>query len=170
MKIYTKTGDKGTTSLYSGERVEKDSIRVEAYGTIDELDSALGLARAFSETKEVRETILMVQKMLWNVMAEVATLGEQKPRIASQDVEAIEKTIDQLEAGLPPLTHFIIPGDTRGAAALDLSRTVARRAERQLWRLARQEQVSETVLVLINRLSDLCFVLARVETGRGEGA
>ena len=169
MKIYTKTGDKGTTSLYSGERVEKDSIRVEAYGTIDELDSALGLARAFSETAEVREAVLAVQKLLWNVMAEAATLGGQ-PRITPQEVAAVEKTIDRWEADLPALTHFIIPGDTRGAAALDLARTVARRAERQLWKLARQEPVSETLLVLINRLSDLCFVLARGESERGEDA
>lgn len=170
MKIYTKTGDKGTTALYSGERVNKDSVRVEAYGTIDELDSTLGMARAFAENGQVRETILAVQKMLWNVMAEVATIGPKEPRITQHDVELIEKTIDTYDASLPPLTHFIVPGDTKGAACLDLARTVARRAERQLWRLTRQEELNETVLVLVNRLSDLCFVLARVEAGTGEGA
>lgn len=169
MKIYTKTGDKGATSLYSGERVAKDSPRVEAYGTIDELDSALGLARALCTVPDVKVAIYDVQKLLWAVMAEVATSGGQ-PRITAADVEAVEKTIDRFDAALPPLTAFLIPGDTPGAAALDLARTVARRAERQLWRLARDEAVGEAVLVLVNRLSDLCFVLARAELeGRGRG-
>lgn len=162
MKIYTKTGDKGETSLYSGERVPKDSPRVEAYGTIDELDSALGMARALCAKEEVRAAIYDLQKLLWAVMAEVATTGGD-PRVTAAEVAAVEKTIDKFDAALPPLTAFIIPGDTPGGAALDLARTVARRAERQLWRVAREEQVGEHILVLINRLSDLCFTLARAE-------
>jgi cob(I)alamin adenosyltransferase len=162
MKIYTKTGDKGETSLYSGERVPKDSPRVEAYGTIDELDSALGLARALCVNHDVRGTIHHLQQLLWAVMAESATLGGQ-PRVTQAEIADLEKTIDKYAAALPPLTAFIIPGDTPGGAALDLARTVARRAERQLWRLARAEQLAEPVLVFVNRLSDLCFILARTE-------
>lgn len=164
MKIYTKTGDKGTTALYSGQRVPKDSQRVEAYGTIDELDSALGLARSLVKNAAVAEAILSVQKLLWQAMAEVASLNVSKKPITTAEISAIEATIDKFDANLPPLTHFVIPGDTPGAAALDLARTVARRAERELWRLARQEPVDEHVLVLVNRLSDLCFILARAET------
>jgi cob(I)alamin adenosyltransferase len=162
MKIYTKTGDKGETSLYSGERVPKDSPRVEAYGTIDELDSALGLARALCANAAVRAAVHDLQNQLWAVMAEVATLGGE-PRITAADVAAIEAVIDRFDADLPPLTSFIVPGDTPGGAALDLARTVARRAERQLWRVAREEPVGEHILVFINRLSDLCFILARAE-------
>ncbi|MDT8901221.1 cob(I)yrinic acid a,c-diamide adenosyltransferase [Anaeroselena agilis] len=162
MKIYTKTGDKGETSLYSGERVPKDSPRVEAYGIIDELDSALGLARALCVNQEVRAAVHDLQKLLWTVMAEVATIGGE-PRVTAAEVAAVENLIDKFDAALPPLTAFIIPGDTPGGAALDLARTVARRAERQLWRVARGEQLGEHILVLVNRLSDLCFTLARAE-------
>jgi len=169
MKIYTKTGDKGTTALYSGERVPKDSLRVETYGTLDELDSALGLARALCADAAVRAAVYDVQKLLGAVMAEVATIGGEGSRISGAETEIIEKTIDKFDAALPPLTHFLIPGDTPGGAALDLARTVARRAERQLWRLAGQEPVGESILILVNRLSDLCFVLARAETeGKGK--
>jgi cob(I)alamin adenosyltransferase len=168
MKIYTKTGDKGTTALYSGQRVPKDSQRVEAYGTIDEFDSALGLARSLVKNAAVAAAILDVQKLLWQVMAEVASLEESKKPISAAEISAVEATIDKFDASLPPLTAFIIPGDTPGAAALDLARTVARRAERELWRLARQEPVSEPVMVLVNRLSDLCFILARAEK-EGQG-
>lgn len=163
MKIYTKTGDKGTTSLYTGERVPKDSVRVEAYGIIDEFDSALGLARAFCRNKDVSATIYDVQKLLWKIMAEVASVGEAKIQLSPVDVHNIEQVIDKFDAQLPPLTHFLIPGDHPGSAALDLARTVARRAERELWRLTRVESLNEHVLVIINRLSDLCFVLARIE-------
>ncbi len=165
MNIYTKTGDKGETSLYSGERVPKDSPRVEAYGTIDELDSALGLARALCTHDDVRAVLHDQQKLLWAAMAEVATLGGQ-PRITAAEVAAAEAAIDRFTAGLPPLAAFLIPGGTPGGAALDLARTVARRAERQLWRVARAEPVGEHVLVYINRLSDLLFTLGRAETER----
>lgn len=162
MKIYTKTGDKGETSLYSGERIAKDSPRVEAYGTIDELDSALGLARALCGNEDVRAAVYNLQKLLWAVMAEVATIGGQA-RVTAAEVAAVEAVIDRFDGALPPLTAFVVPGDTPGGAALDLARTVARRAERQLWRVARDEPVNDQVLILINRLSDLCFTLARAE-------
>ncbi|MDR3563870.1 MAG: cob(I)yrinic acid a,c-diamide adenosyltransferase [Negativicutes bacterium] len=163
MKIYTKSGDKGTTSLYTGERVDKDSPRVEAYGTIDELDSALGLARAFCRNKEVGSAVYDVQKQLARVMAAVASSGDTNSLVTAEDVRGIELVIDKFDSRLAPLTHFLIPGDNPASAALDLARTVARRAERQLWHLGRQEPVNEQVLMLLNRLSDLCFMLSRAE-------
>ena len=162
MKIYTKTGDQGNTGLYTGERVAKDSLRVEAYGTIDETDSALGMARAFAVNNEVKTVIYELQKLLWGLMADIASI-DQAPRITNEQVARLEALIDEFDSTLPPLTSFLIPGDTPGAAALDMARTVTRRAERQLWRLSRAEAMAGEGLVFLNRLSDLCFVLARVE-------
>lgn len=162
MKVYTKTGDKGQTGLYTGERVDKDSVRVEAYGMVDEADSALGMARAIAVNPEVKTTIYDLQKLLWSLMADVASIGAQ-PRITGKEVQQLEALIDKFDAELPPLTSFLVPGDTASSAALDIARTVTRRAERQLWRLSRQEELAGEGLVFLNRLSDLCFVLARVE-------
>ena len=165
MKVYTKTGDEGLTGLYTGERVPKDSLRVEVYGTVDELDSALGMARAFTQRNEVRETILELQQLLPSLMADIASIG-QAARITGRDIQRLEDMIDSFDGKLPPISAFIIPGDTPGAACLDLARTVARRAERQLWRLSRSEKIAGQGLVFLNRLSDLCFVLSRVEIGK----
>ena len=162
MKVYTKTGDKGQTGLYTGERVDKDSVRVEAYGMVDEADSALGMARAIAVNPEVKTTIYDLQKLLWSLMADVASVGAE-PRITGKEVQQLEALIDKFDAELPPLTSFLVPGDTASSAALDIARTVTRRAERQLWRLSRQEELSGEGLVFLNRLSDLCFVLARME-------
>lgn len=162
MKIYTKTGDQGQTGLFTGERVPKDSIRVEAYGLVDEADSALGMARAIAINPEVKSTIYDLQKLLWSLMADIASIGAQA-RITTEQVQQVEALIDKFDSQLPPLTSFLVPGDTASSAALDIARTVTRRAERQLWRLARQEELSGEGLVFLNRLSDLCFVLARVE-------
>ncbi|WP_019879652.1 cob(I)yrinic acid a,c-diamide adenosyltransferase [Succinispira mobilis] len=163
MKVYTKTGDKGTTSLLSGERVEKDTLRVDAYGTVDELDSVLGMARAFVKREDVRETIYSLQKLLGMLMADVASLKLEQPYITTEHVNILEQTIDKFDALLQPLTKFLVPGDTQGAAMLDLARTVTRRAERRLITLSKQEAVNHNVLVCLNRISDLCFILARVE-------
>lgn len=162
--VYTRTGDKGTTGLYTGERVPKQSLRVEAYGTIDEITSALGLARSNVKRDDVRETIYQVQKLLMSVMADVASLNLPEPYIKEEHVKLFEETIDKYDAMLQPLAHFIVPGDTVGAAALDIARTTTRRAERCLLRLAETEPVNQQVLICLNRLSDLCFILARVET------
>lgn len=162
--VYTRTGDKGTTGLYTGERVPKQSLRVDAYGTVDEINSALGMARAQVKREDVKETIFSVQKLLMSLMADVASLNLPEPYIKEEHVKLFEDTIDKFDALLEPLGHFIVPGDTVGAAALDVARTTTRRAERRLLRLAETEQVNANVLVCLNRLSDLCFILARVES------
>ena len=164
MKVYTKTGDKGTTGLFSGERVEKDSLRVEAYGTVDEIMSALGLARAFSAQSAVKESILGLQKNLMMLMADVASTNPAHRYVNEASIAALEAEIDRYEALLAPLTNFIVPGATPAAAALDVARTTTRRAERAVIRLARQEAVNPHVQIALNRLSDFCFVLSRVES------
>jgi len=161
--VYTRTGDKGMTSLYSGERVPKQCLRVEAYGSIDAISSNLGLARAFLENQEVRETVYHLQEKLMQVMADVASLNIATPYITDEDVKELEHIIDTFDAKLEPLTRFVIPGGKKGAAALDVARTTTRRAERNLLRLQEEEPVSQKVIIWINRLSDLCFILERVE-------
>ncbi len=164
MKIYTKTGDKGKTGLYTGQRIDKDSLRVEAYGNVDEINSALGMARALVKSEEVRNTILELQKLLMQrVMSDLASIGASA-YTTEQDVVRLEGLIDSFTDRMPPLNHFIVPGDNVGAAALDVVRTTTRRAERQLWRLSRQETIDGLLIVVLNRLSDLCFTLSRAET------
>lgn len=162
MSIYTKTGDAGETGLYTGERVRKSSLRVAVYGTVDELDSVLGLARAFVAKAEVRERVLALQKKLPALMADLASRA-QEAMIAEADVTAIEQAMDELEGRLPPLTSFLVPGDTQGGAALDHARTVTRRAERLFCRLSEEEEVHDTDRRYLNRLSDYCFLLMRLE-------
>lgn len=162
MSIYTKTGDAGETGLYTGERVKKSSLRVAVYGTVDELDSVLGLARASVANAEVRERVLVLQKKLPALMADLASRA-QEAMIAEADVAALEQAMDELEGRLPPLTSFLVPGDTQGGAALDHARTVTRRAERLFCRLAEEEEVHDTDRRYLNRLSDYCFLLMRLE-------
>lgn len=162
MSIYTKTGDGGETGLYTGERVRKSSLRVAVYGTVDELDSVLGLARAFVAKVEVRERVLALQKKLPALMADLASRA-QEAMIAEADVAALEQAMDEVEGRLPPLTSFLVPGDTQGGAALDHARTVTRRAERLFCRLAEEEEVHDTDRRYLNRLSDYCFLLMRLE-------
>ena len=165
MKIYTKTGDKGTTGLYTGQRVDKDSLRVEAYGNVDEINSALGMARAQVKNGEVRSAILDLQKLLMQkVMSDLASIDREVSYTTATDIAWLEGLIDSFTAKLAPLNHFIVPGDSLGAAALDVARTTTRRAERQVWRLSRQEKIDENLIVALNRLSDLCFTLSRIET------
>lgn len=162
MKVYTKTGDQGKTGLLTGERVDKDSLRVEAYGSVDEITSVLGLARATCRNGQVCETVLELQKLLMLVMADLASTGETI-YVTAEKIVQLEERIDGFDEQLPPLAHFIIPGETSGAAALDLARTTTRRAERNVLRLAKEEPVNTSVVIALNRLSDLCFVLSRVE-------
>ncbi len=162
-KIYTRTGDKGKTSLYTGERVAKGSLRVETYGTIDEVDSVLGMARAFAAHDNVKETVYKVQKDLWLLMADIASIGKDA-NITADHVTELEKIIDEYTNSLAPIDHFLVPGDTQGSSFLDVARSVVRRAERSLWRLAETEEVHESGIRYLNRLSDLCFTLSRYES------
>ncbi len=169
MKIYTKTGDKGKTSLFGGRKVEKNSIRLEAYGTVDELNSVLGIAIAHGVNEKVREIVSRLQNQLFSLGSDLATpLDETKikievPRTTPEMVEKLESWIDELDAELPKLKVFILPGGTKGAAYLHLARTVCRRAERNAVELAGREQINEFIVKYLNRLSDLLFVLARYE-------
>ena len=162
MSVYTKTGDKGTTSLYTGERVDKNCLRVQTYGAIDETDSALGLARAFAEVDDVKEKIFALQKLLPRLMADFASLN-QPPLITFDDVKNLESEMDALENFLPPLRAFIIPGNSKGGAFLDLARTVTRRAERLACELSKSEKIHDADKIFLNRLSDYCFLLMRRE-------
>lgn len=165
MGVYTKTGDHGQTGLYSGERVDKASARVEAYGTVDEANSALAMARAFCTQPQTAAKILPLQKKLSLLMADLASIGRE-PCLTAEDVKAMEREIDEMESMLPPLQAFIVPGDTKGGAMLDLARTMIRRAERRFLELARTEDVHEVDRLFLNRSSDYCFMLMRLEENK----
>lgn len=162
-KVYTRTGDRGKTSLYTGERVSKDSLRVEAYGSVDEADSVLGQARAFAVHENVKSTIYKLQKDLWMLMADVASVGNE-PNIKPEDVTELERLIDSYTESLQPLDHFLVPGETKSESFLNAARSVVRRAERAMWRLNESELVNEVDIRYLNRLSDLCFTLGRYES------
>jgi len=165
MKIYTKTGDKGETGLFGGERVPKDTPRIEAYGDVDELNSLLGVIRALRPNKRIDRTLLGIQNDLFIVGADLATRKATKrsivPQIAPSHVAVLEKAIDSLQLSLPPLKTFILPGGTAAASHLHYARTVCRRAERSAVRLSHVEHINANVVAYLNRLSDLLFVLAR---------
>lgn len=167
-EVYTKTGDAGETSLYSGERVAKDDLRVEAYGTADELQAVLGLARALAVREDVKGAVLALEQLLVQVMAELATMGGTA-RIGAGEVAALEQEIDRFQGLLAPGFSLVVPGGSAGSAALHVARTVARRFERMLVRLAAREDVPADMLAAANRLSDLCYVLARVEEECADG-
>lgn len=162
MSITTKTGDNGETSLLTGERVKKSGLRVDTYGTLDEVDSALGLARAFSDKDDVAERILKLQRKLPALMADFASCGTE-PRITMEDVRELESWCDDVESDLPEEHAFIIPGGSQSGAMLDLARTTARRAERCACRLAEAEEVAASDRIYLNRLSDYCYLLMRLE-------
>lgn len=161
-RIYTRTGDDGTTGLADGSRVAKTSPRVEAYGTVDELNATLGLILAHALPDPVRETLTRIQHELFNLGGELATPGGD-PLVKAEDVTRLEQELDAFNEALPPLKEFILPGGGQSAAACHLARTVARRAERRLSALAAQdESINPVGLHYLNRLSDLLFVLCRV--------
>ncbi len=163
MKIYTKTGDKGETSLYDGTRVRKDSVRVESYGTVDELNSHLGFASHFVEDDDVRAKLFKVQKKLFFVAGELATKeeGKFKNGVTDEDIATLEKWIDEYLTKIEKVDSFIIPGSSKGSAALHVARTVCRRAERRILALAREDDVRPTVIKFVNRLSDTIYAFAR---------
>lgn len=168
MKIYTRTGDRGTTALFGGDRVAKSHPRLAAYGTVDELNSVMGQARALLQGApgEDRLAPLLdeVQQTLFVVGADLATPSDARPfvpRVATAHVDGLEAAIDAFDGELPPLKQFILPGGTPGAATLHVARTVCRRAERLTVDAAAQEPINEHAVIYLNRLSDLLFVLAR---------
>ncbi len=175
MKIYTKTGDAGETGLFGGPRVAKDDARVEAYGAVDELNAALGVARARGGDAEIDELLAVVQDQLFTIGAELATppgasARSAVPPVAPAWTSALEAAIDRFEADLSPLRHFVLPGGSALAAELHMARAICRRAERRVVALHHQDQVSAEVLSLLNRLSDFLFVAARVANLRAKVA
>ena len=170
-RVYTRSGDDGTTALAGGARVRKDSPRIAAYGTVDEVNSAIGVALAAGLDPRVDEPLRGIQNELFHLGADLATPEEEKaqrpgPRIAGDHVDALERLMDSLSAELPPLENFVLPGGSAGAAQLHVARTVCRRAERLTVELARSEPVGPDVIRYLNRLSDALFVLARYENAR----
>jgi cob(I)alamin adenosyltransferase len=165
MKIYTTTGDQGETSLFGGRRVPKDALRIEAYGTVDELNSALGIARATRPAQEIDEILGQLQNDLFVLGADLATPVDKQngliERIQSEHITAVEHFIDAVESRLQPLASFILPGGSPLAAQLHLARTICRRAERLVVKLSREEHVESSCIIFLNRVSDLLFVLAR---------
>jgi len=175
MKIYTRTGDDGTTGLLGAGRVPKHDARVEAYGSVDELNAALGVARALDADRRLEDDLARVQSALFQLGAELATTDarmlETLSRLGDDDVAALERAIDRLDADLPPLTRFVLPGGSPLAAQLHLARTVCRRAERRVTALAAHEAVETRLVRWLNRLADLLFVMARwvnAREGRAE--
>jgi cob(I)alamin adenosyltransferase len=169
--IYTKTGDKGATSLVGGTRVQKTHIRLESYGTIDELNSYIGWLNCEIKEQEHHDFLLYLQHKLFTVGSYLATETESKqPHAASiitgKDIVRIEEQIDKIDASLPRLNRFVLPGGNEAASRAHICRTVSRRAERNVYRVADDFPVAEEVLIFLNRLSDYFFVLAREESNK----
>ena len=164
--IYTRTGDKGKTSLVGGARVKKTHVRLEAYGTVDELNSQLGLLYTYLTEEGDKKLILWVQHKLFSVGSYLATDQSNtalriESQIVDEDIHRLENAIDEADASLPPLKAFVIPGGSRGSAVCQVCRTVCRRAERRILTMAEEHEVTENVSAFVNRLSDYLFVLAR---------
>jgi cob(I)alamin adenosyltransferase len=165
MKIYTRTGDRGDTALFGGQRVPKDALRIEAYGTVDELNSVIGIALADQPDSATVKILTQIQRKLFELGADLATprsgARAAVKRMEPRDAALLEKQIDAFETQLKPLRRFILPGGSPLAARLHFARTVCRRAERIVVRLSRNEDIGEGITMYLNRLSDLLFVLAR---------
>jgi len=163
MKIYTKTGDDGKTSLFDNSRVWKSHQRIMSYGAVDELNSALGIAISLDLDIEVKNILVQIQNDLFVVGSDLANPDMSKTdiRVSETMIEFLEEKIDTVESELPDLTSFILPGGTLFASILHLSRTIARRAETHVVALSQDEEISKNAVVYLNRLSDLLFVLAR---------
>jgi cob(I)alamin adenosyltransferase len=167
-KIYTRTGDDGTTGLADGQRVDKNDIRVEAFGSVDETNSTLGLLLAEPGLPPgVGEPLRRIQHELFEIGAELSLPGYVK--ISAEHVQALERDLDALNETLPPLEEFVLPGGNRAAAVCHIARTVCRRAERQAWAAAKTHAVNRDLLRYLNRLSDLLFVMARALARREGG-
>lgn len=172
MKIYTRTGDHGTSSLFGNQRVSKTDLRLNAFGTIDELNSVLGIARAKGLPARCDEIVLRLQNQLFDLGAEIASVDAARQgteSLTAAEVADQEARIDELDRDLPPLTAFVLPGGTEAAATLHLARCVCRRAEREIVALSQQVEVREVVLQFMNRTSDLLFVMARATNAAAGG-
>jgi cob(I)alamin adenosyltransferase len=168
-RIYTRTGDDGTTDLIGRQRVPKDSLFIETVGALDELNAHFGVVRSYSLPDSVDSALQSVQEQLFIISAEIATpagIENKSAKIEDEDIRNLEGLIDTYEASLTPLQQFILPGGAPAGAQMHLARTVARRAERQCVALSRSIQVDPLILRYLNRLSDLCFVLARYINSR----
>ena len=165
-KIYTRTGDDGSTGLGDGNRVPKDDPRVEAYGTVDELNSAIGLVSALGVPEEIASLLETIQQDLFNLGGELCIPGTQL--IHAPAITELEAHLDQLNSNLPMLEDFVLPGGCQAAAACHMARAICRRAERRTYTLSLSSQVNETALSYLNRLSDLLFVIARILNRRAE--
>ena len=175
-RIYTRTGDSGTTALGGGQRIDKDSLRIDAYGTVDELNSVIGVAVASGLHDSMKDRFFVIQQVLFNLGSDLCILEEDKQRLAVPRIEArhisdLEQWMDQWNEGLEPLRSFILPGGDLASAQLHVARTVCRRAERLTIALSRQEAIGENVIPYLNRLSDFLFVAARQQaklSGKGD--
>lgn len=165
MKIYTRTGDHGETSLFSGQRVRKTHPRVAAYGTLDEMNSILGAALAAGPSEPVRTALIALQSRTFELGADLATVlsPEKSPRITGEDVQEIERAMDQLSNSLPKRKNFVLPGGSPAACQIHIARTVARRAEREALMIENSAGIAPTSLIYLNRLSDYLFLLAAYE-------
>ena len=166
MKIYTRKGDSGETSLFGGSRVSKSSLRIEAYGTVDELNSVIGLAASYSLSPKGTVWVKKVQEFLFVLGADLATPPSSDTRIeriGEEEIETLEQAIDEMEEELEPLKNFILPGGAQAGATLHVARTVCRRAERAAVACGSEENISDYTIKFLNRLSDFLFVLARYE-------
>ncbi|MDO8629807.1 MAG: cob(I)yrinic acid a,c-diamide adenosyltransferase [Phycisphaerales bacterium] len=170
MMLYTKTGDDGSTGLIGGPRVSKCDPRVAAYGEVDEINAAIGVVVAGCADAQIVDRLRRIQSELFVIGAELATPDGQmpNPRIGDAQVAQLERWIDEASAGTPPLRNFVLPGGTFAAASLHLARTVCRRAERAVVSLSQHHSVSRTVVIYLNRLSDLLFALARLANHRAD--
>ena len=167
-KVYTRTGDDGTTALGGGQRLPKDALRIEAYGTVDEANSAIGVVRAAAVAPHLDAMLARIQNELFHLGSDLCILEADKkampvPQIEARHVDQLERDIDLLQESLPPLANFILPGGTPAAAHLHIARTVCRRAERIVVALRREEPLGAFAVHYLNRLSDLLFVMSRAE-------
>jgi cob(I)alamin adenosyltransferase len=166
MKIYTKTGDKGYTSLFGGKRVEKHNIKIEAYGTVDELLAYMGLIRDFSEGK-TKEVIISIQNTLFNIGSHLATpklndkAQSKLPDVGEKDITLLEKEMDRMDKNIPAMTNFVLPGGHPSISHCHIARTICRRAERRISALNEIEEVNNDAKIYVNRLSDYLFMLSR---------
>ncbi len=169
MKIYTRTGDDGSTGLFGGDRVEKNHPRIRAYGTVDEVNASIGVACSVlpdaADYEHLKSDLIEIQRQLFVLGADLATPTGSRavvPRITEADVRVLEETIDRSEEQLPELANFILPGGHPAAASLHVARTTCRRAEREVVEAMRAEELNAQAIIYLNRLSDLLFVLARL--------